>query len=1026
MTFRKKMASLTLLSLSCVSLTHATDGTWVDSSGTWNTSGNWSGGIPQNAGDTATFGPNATNTISVDIPVTLKSLTFNNGSYTLTPSLPADVIHFDTTGPSGGQTSISVSQGQHTINTLIEFPSSSPVNISISNPSASLTIAALVGNVTPPSFLTLSGPGELTLKNNTLQTTGLQISNGNLELLNTLAVSTIGAEISSGSPVTATNSTINALNQGFVSSSGSGCAFNISGDLTLNASSFILNNTNTVSGTGTGIHATITNNLTLNGGAIEVLNNGEIDIGAPINGSIGSAIFSSQDFMLNSGNVSLNNGGTINGSSNSGCIIDVNNFIMNGGTFTNTNTGEVNVNNGTASALVTNANVIINNGTMLITNSGTINSNVGATVIQCLNTFTMNGGNLTFINQGTIVGGGAGAGFVVSSDFVMNGGSILLQNYGNVVQGSGAVMFSQGNIILNQGVITNKNFNTGNANNAGSTIFANSIAINGGTIINDSVVGTATLLINQQGTYAGVGISLNPNSSSGIQVTNSGTLIPGDPGPGGFPGTMTILGSYTQTPSGVFVTNFFNDTTFSQLNVMGPAQITGSIEVAVTPGFTITPGVNFPVLIGQTVTGEFTNLINFNLPPTLMPNVQYFPNQVVVYFTPGAGKYVKLNQPIFSSINQTNIRLESQMGRMRDHFTKDKVEKPSSRKMAARTDNEDLPIQLAWHPIPWKSLEKSVEIEKLPNIEEQIAVRVEEEKTQRLTESLATPQERPWNLYVGPKGQIGNVVSKADTQGYQEWSAGFFTGFDYVFSQVGLGFLFEYERVTSHVGKEWGTFTIDNVHASVYSTYAPKQLPEFSIQGIVGGGYDGYSIKRTIGNANQDVAKGTPKAGEFDAFLGVEYAFRESGFSVMPKGLQIIPLASVQYIYLGIDDYKERGADLFNIKVGSQHPKSFRSNLGFRLSQTWDWKDVSFSPEIMASWQREYLDKERSVGFTPVSFQSFGFSLEIPKTGRNIALIGADFLVTLYGRHGLEAGYNFEYNSLYHTHFAYISYNVRF
>jgi len=146
----------------------------------------------------------------------------------------------------------------------------------------------------------------------------------------------------------------------------------------------------------------------------------------------------------------------------------------------------------------------------------------------------------------------------------------------------------------------------------------------------------------------------------------------------------------------------------------------------------------------------------------------------------------------------------------------------------------------------------------------------------------------------------------------------------------------------------------------------------------------------------------------------------------MPKGLQIIPLASVQYIYLGIDDYKERGADLFNIKVGSQHPKSFRSNLGFRLSQTWDWKDVSFSPEIMASWQREYLDKERSVGFTPVSFQSFGFSLEIPKTGRNIALIGADFLVTLYGRHGLEAGYNFEYNSLYHTHFAYISYNVRF
>jgi outer membrane autotransporter protein len=279
---------------------------------------------------------------------------------------------------------------------------------------------------------------------------------------------------------------------------------------------------------------------------------------------------------------------------------------------------------------------------------------------------------------------------------------------------------------------------------------------------------------------------------------------------------------------------------------------------------------------------------------------------------------------------------------------------------------------------------------------------------------------------MGPKGQVGNVISKEDAQGYSHWSAGGFVGFDYAFSEVGIGLLTEYERMDAHVGKDWGKFTIDHLHADAYATYAPSQLPEIAINGILGGGYDWYSIHREVHTGTPTTEKGSPRGAELDSLLGIEYTFRDSVFTAMPKSLEIIPLASVEYMYIHIADYKEKGSKLNALKVERQNVKSLRSTLGFRVNYTWKTQNVEISPEANFGWQREFLDKERSVDFTPISFTEFPFAVELAKSGRNMALAGLDLLITMYQRHGLEAGYDFEYNSQYHTHFAYLSYNVRF
>jgi outer membrane autotransporter protein len=233
--------------------------------------------------------------------------------------------------------------------------------------------------------------------------------------------------------------------------------------------------------------------------------------------------------------------------------------------------------------------------------------------------------------------------------------------------------------------------------------------------------------------------------------------------------------------------------------------------------------------------------------------------------------------------------------------------------------------------------------------------------------------------------------------------------------------LVNYDHIAGHGAHDWGDFNIDQLHANLYATYAPKSLPELAVNAILGGGYDWMDIHRNTGVSQ--VAKGKPGGAEFDALLGLEYALQDHG---MPERFQIIPLVSIQYIHLDVEKYHEHGAGLFDLKFGSQIAQSLRSTLGTRVNYSWEWKDVVFTPELNLGWQREFLDKSRPVRFAPAHFEVPSASLTMPRSGRDVALAGVDFLVTLFDKYSLEASYDFEWNSLYHDHFFYVGCNFRF
>lgn len=787
--------------------------------------------------------------------------------------------------------------------------------------------------------------------------------------------------------------------------------------ITLNGPGQLLNQMNTVD---------IAGNFSVLSGTLTNLNTAAVAAGQ------GSLIQTGLDFIVNGGTVANTNNGIVTGGRGV-YLHSAQAFTFNGGTVIETNTNTVTGGTAEGAVMECGTDLIINGGTVTISNSGPVSNGGNGCFLGAPNGF-INGGVVTIANSGPISTQGAGT-FFSLLDLTINNGLVTNSNTGSVTNNFsiGSFIFTLTNLTVNGGTLKNTNTGPTSLNSIGALIEAIGVfAINEGILINDATVWTPTLNIAPAGTVAGSGLFQNINRVQTTQFVNAGTVIPGGPGPGDAPGIMTIQGSYTQ--SGTLVVNLLNPSAFSQLIVtsgnaaFGKAQLAGNLEVAFSKGAKVLPGQTFAILqANHGVTGMFSDLINFNI-PNLLPHVEYFPTFVLLSFTPIATTYINYFETLFASNNHINIRLGRQMEQLRNRF--------SPTEITNREVKEERSKRLYFLAEAQPSSQISPQLTacadlSLPTNNQLAFFRFgsTEQKQEQLRRVVTEPQEEcterhPWNFYLGPTGDLGHVFTKKDSTGFNYWSAGALTGFDYAFSQVGLGLLLNYDHIDGHGAHHWGKFEIDELHANLYATYAPKSLPEFAVNAILGGGYDWYDIHRNTGiETIPEVGKGSPRGSEFDALLGFEYAIQDHG---MPERLQIIPLVSLQYIHLNVQKYHEHGAGLFDLNFASQTAKSLRSTLGTRINYSWQWTNVVFTPELNLGWQREFFDKSRPVRFVPADFDVSSASLTMPRSGRDVALAGVDFLVTFFDQYGLEASYDFEWNSLYRDHFFYVGCNFNY
>ncbi len=644
-------------------------------------------------------------------------------------------------------------------------------------------------------------------------------------------------------------------------------------------------------------------------------------------------------------------------------------------------------------------------GTTIITNSG-VSGVIGSTGNG--NTDTIGGAGITQINntgiKAQIGPNGLGSNLVLGNTGMTTvtnngsgsqlgifgiGGNLTIQGANTTIVNSGlqtqmGAFGTGGNVTMTGGSVSNQ---SGAVFQAG---FGGTLAITGGTITNDttSTVGSKTS---------------NLNFTGGTLVT-SGDVLAFNYTQGG---TSTLQLNLTSLqPQAVIVGN---------VAASGTAVVGSNLVVDALPGCPMEAGDVVDLVTGaQGRSGQYSSVQFLNFPAGIIPNILYTPNAVELILAPTVtpNSMGSLPEMAFISINETDLMLERQLFDLHRRVNKRKKKKGS--KETAHFADAETPLLAEADLLNEESLISRIGDQRTNLKRNQLSNRVAKK---------GTPTINPTRFYIGPTDSLGHLNSVGHSQtAFNYNSVGVFTGIDHAFDNWGAGLAGDYSSTSATLDHHAGNFHVNQIHGSGYGTWVPPSLQSLAVDGIVGYAHEWYHTRRKAGTTLiSGKAKGDTQGTAVNGLLGVEYIFSKQQYEKIPRDVLVTPYLNVQYIWAHIDSYHEHGAGVYDLKIHEQQARSLRSCLGLRFDYVLTRENVTFQPEINLAWQLEYMDHMRHLKFSPSNLPALpSVDTQIFGAGRNTAIIGVDFLITVYKVFEVELSYDFQGNSLYQNHGFYL------
>ncbi len=1028
----------------------------------WNVSANWDPScvpagtsMPDTAVFNSTIGP-AGPIIYLSNPTIspiLETLNFHNSttSYTLSTStmgMGAQYIEFESPA-----TFLEVTAGNHMLNVPIHFLRGTNLTFNIVS-SSSLTIGKGALSDGGSESITATGDGTLTLLNKFDITGNFTSYITHLNIFNATSpgMGLIGSALLAPSGTfTLKKGTVTCVNESAatISSSDTYGTFVQVGNYVQNGGTFISENAGAVSENATGSLLEVANRALISSGTTKMINSGTVS------GAIGSKLdLTGITLQMTGGSLTSNNTGTIS-EGGIGCLIQCANISMTGGTLTNngpvitSSSGYGNLIVAELLASTISGGVFTNNDTF----QGTALQITRSGVLQGTGVFQGVGGaqNLPVTNDATVAPGDTSSvgTMTINGSYTQNSTGTFILNIDSASSYSHLVVSStspspQGTATINGGTLevnipdvallngTTFTFLTANNGVAGSFT---DIIVNNSRYKNASIASTSDSFLLSFGSYPmvdgiftnndifqgaaleitstevlqGTGIFQGIDGAQNLPVTNDATVAPGSTSS---VGTMTINGSYMQNSTGTFILNIDSATSYSQLVVSstgpspeGTATINGGTLEVNIPDVAFPPGTTFTFLTANNgVAGNFTDIV-VNNPHFKNAFITSTNDSFILSFDPmptppsdfPTHKIAHFASVIFSNLYHINQMIEEHIFQMNHQISKNdgNLKRPSAAKYAANVPMEDL---IALSP-----------------------KRTSEKQQTLIQEIQSPPIPYPLTIYFGPIGTLGNYLTKHGQEGFRYWTGGAMLGFNYAFSEFGIGSSLTYEHTHEKIKHHGGHSDTDEVDLFLYGSYVPRSLPQFAATAIVGGGYQWNSFPRVTGFNNDLVDKGFPRGWDFTSTLGVQYTFMNPPFSGLPCGFQFVPLADVQYCYLSIDGYREHRAGMFDLRYKEQHTKSLKLDLGFLANYTFVTPTTTIRPQLTLKYRREFLYKREKTVSRLVNLDKPYVTSYIKAPNLNTAEATFDLLTMFYGRYGIDIFYNFEWNSWFHDHTAYVN-----
>ncbi|WP_420421241.1 autotransporter domain-containing protein [Simkania sp.] len=661
----------------------------------------------------------------------------------------------------------------------------------------------------------------------------------------------------------------------------------------------------------------------------------------------------------------------------------------------------------TAGAATIDAPIVLNTDSVISLSSGTLTLGPNTAI-------TSTSSNLQII-EGTQTNG-----------VLTNNGSIMpasLTIDGSTLNNSGTVQ-TTGSIIIED---LPGNVNPIIVNNSSTFTAGTTLSISGNaTVTNSSTMtsgGNFTISSGTVNNQSGAQMNAGPSSQfsiTGGMVTNSqgATLGSSDADLSLTGGTLNNSGvvaaqTYTQNSPGTLQLNLITNTNFGKVVASDQANIGGNLIVNASSDPSLATNQSFDLIVAQNgVSNTFSNVAFQGFPASIVPDLTYLTNAVQLNTSPAVPGHFSGNSHIsIATIKQHNSYITRKCFQFRNRISNGSSS--NNRNEIAQIDLSNPQVKGTVASLDDPSSVNTIDHEASNSNEKQLPA--------------GSRQTRFGKVYIGPIASFGRVDSKGDQIGSTYTSVGGLLGADYLFRDIehspfdiGLGAIIQYRRQWGDGEKSSGNFQNHILHGSIYSSFFPQILPALSIEAILGYAHIWDHLNRRTGFDNKSTARSDTDQNLFDALLGLEYTF------ALPKQFSFTPYLYLQYIYNHISGFKESGAGIYNLKVNSQSTDSLNTQLGARTCYDLIRKSFTLTFEFDTEWIHEYLNNDRTVGFTPFVISTQPTNVTAFGASRNSLLLAADLLFRFVNGWQTEASYTFQYNSSFYDHFFYLGVGKRF
>jgi outer membrane autotransporter protein len=220
-----------------------------------------------------------------------------------------------------------------------------------------------------------------------------------------------------------------------------------------------------------------------------------------------------------------------------------------------------------------------------------------------------------------------------------------------------------------------------------------------------------------------------------------------------------------------------------------------------------------------------------------------------------------------------------------------------------------------------------------------------------------------WGMFVDGNGIFAKASSANELPTYNAQSGGVTTGLSYQWNkEVITGIYTGYQGIYSkyNIGS---TLIDDSVNCGLFGTYGEPSGKGLFVDGLIGGAYNNYTMRRNIAfgmgdNAINRTATATPGAGELDSMVA-------TGYDIKCGNFVFGPLSSLQYQYFSAHSFNESGAQSLNLNASGWNTSSMIYSLGGQAAYQFQvTKKLLLIPQLSMSWQHEFFQNPYAINST--------------------------------------------------------------